>query len=287
MPPSNARAMRTSSAFSSAHSASVRCPFPILPSGLILAHVAAYLPLITHLRTLLKRARKKSYTLAVGKLNPAKLGNFLEVEAFVLVACPENSLIDAKVRPHPAVPIAMGGTGLTLARRSSCGRSSRRMSSRLRSARRRAGRAATFSTSNGCLQRARSLCPAATTRTTLGKMPPKLTRTNPSSRWSRASTDTRSAMAAVRVRLLYPSQFLTRHADEAAQPAALLDGASKDVILRSQEHALVLADSAASAFLQERSWKGLERRLGEDAPARLEQGRSGIARGYDEDTEPA
>lgn len=60
--------------------------------------VASYLPLIAHIRTILKRARKKSYTISVGKLNPAKLANFAEVECFVLVACPENSLIDAKVR---------------------------------------------------------------------------------------------------------------------------------------------------------------------------------------------
>lgn len=44
-----------------------------------------------------------------------------------------------------------------------------------------------------------------------------------------------------------------------------------------------MPDSAAGHFLQERSWKGLETRLGEDAPGVLEQGRSGIARGYGDD----
>ena len=58
---------------------------------------AAYLPLITHLRELIASHQKKSYTVAVGKLNPAKLANFMEVECFVLVACPENTLIDSKV----------------------------------------------------------------------------------------------------------------------------------------------------------------------------------------------
>lgn len=32
----------------------------------------------------------------MGKLTPSKLANFLEIECFVLVACPENSLIEAK-----------------------------------------------------------------------------------------------------------------------------------------------------------------------------------------------
>ena len=61
--------------------------------------VASYLPLISHIRKILSKGRKKSYTISVGKLNPAKLANFAEVECFVLVACPENSLIDTKVCP--------------------------------------------------------------------------------------------------------------------------------------------------------------------------------------------
>jgi diphthamide biosynthesis protein 2 len=59
--------------------------------------IASYLPLISRLRSMLARNHKKSYTITVGKLNPAKLGNFLEIECFVLVACPENSLVEAKV----------------------------------------------------------------------------------------------------------------------------------------------------------------------------------------------
>ena len=58
---------------------------------------ASYLPLIANLRQVLANAHKKAYTISVGKLNPAKLANFAEIECFVLVACPENSLIDAKV----------------------------------------------------------------------------------------------------------------------------------------------------------------------------------------------
>lgn len=53
--------------------------------------------MISHLRKMLAKAHKKSYTISVGKLNPAKLANFLEIECFVLVACLENSVIEAKV----------------------------------------------------------------------------------------------------------------------------------------------------------------------------------------------
>ena len=38
-----------------------------------------------------------------GKINPAKLLNFPEIDVFVLVACPENSLLDSKILFKPVV----------------------------------------------------------------------------------------------------------------------------------------------------------------------------------------
>jgi diphthamide biosynthesis protein 2 len=74
--------------------------FPLNPFSSKLMNedwLASYLPLVKYLRSLLTQHHKRSYTISVGKLNPAKLANFLEVECYVLIACPENSLIDAKV----------------------------------------------------------------------------------------------------------------------------------------------------------------------------------------------
>ncbi|NXU93478.1 DPH2 synthase, partial [Xiphorhynchus elegans] len=65
--------------------------------------VAGYLTLLQHLRELLLRAGKRSYTLAVGKPNPAKLANFPEVDVFVLVACAQNSLLDSSDFYRPIV----------------------------------------------------------------------------------------------------------------------------------------------------------------------------------------
>ncbi len=56
--------------------------------------VTDYMTIIAHLKEIIKKVGKKSYTLVVGKLNVAKLANFMEVDVFVLVACPENSLLD-------------------------------------------------------------------------------------------------------------------------------------------------------------------------------------------------
>lgn len=52
--------------------------------------------IINHLRTIIKNAGKKSYTFLIGKINVPKLANFMEIDMFVIVACPENSLIDSK-----------------------------------------------------------------------------------------------------------------------------------------------------------------------------------------------
>lgn len=65
--------------------------------------VAGYLDVLQHLRQLVRRAGKRSYTLCVGKPNPAKLANFLEVDIFVLVACAQNSLLDSSDYYRPIV----------------------------------------------------------------------------------------------------------------------------------------------------------------------------------------
>ena len=43
------------------------------------------------------------YTVAVGKLNVPKMANFLEIDVYVLVACPENSLVDSHEFYKPVV----------------------------------------------------------------------------------------------------------------------------------------------------------------------------------------
>ncbi|KAJ3129087.1 Diphthamide biosynthesis protein 2 [Nowakowskiella sp. JEL0407] len=65
--------------------------------------VATYKELIVGLKSLIRAKGKKPYVLAVGKPNPAKLGNFMEVDCFVLVACPENSLLDTKEFMKPII----------------------------------------------------------------------------------------------------------------------------------------------------------------------------------------
>jgi len=70
--------------------------------------VTKYRDVIEYLKSVLKKAGKKSYTFAVGKLNPAKLANFAEVDIYVLVACPESMLLDQAEFYRPIVsPLEM------------------------------------------------------------------------------------------------------------------------------------------------------------------------------------
>ena len=52
----------------------------------------------TTLKRLVRAVGKRAFTFVMGKLNVAKMANFMEVDVFVLVASPENSLIDTRVR---------------------------------------------------------------------------------------------------------------------------------------------------------------------------------------------
>lgn len=65
--------------------------------------VADYLSIIEQLKETIHRAGKKSYMFAMGKLNVPKLANFLEIDIFVLIACPENSLLDSSDFYKPVV----------------------------------------------------------------------------------------------------------------------------------------------------------------------------------------
>lgn len=65
--------------------------------------VADYLSIIQHLRELIIEAGKKPYVLVVGKLNPAKLANFQEIQVFVNVACNESSVIDCSNFYQPVI----------------------------------------------------------------------------------------------------------------------------------------------------------------------------------------
>ncbi|KAI0315496.1 putative diphthamide synthesis protein-domain-containing protein [Amylostereum chailletii] len=201
--------------------------------------VASYLPLIKHLRRTLAAAHKKSYTISVGKLNPAKLANFIEIECFVLVACPENSMIEAKEFLRPIVTPYELQIAL------------------------------------------------APTPTWTGAYILDFEQLLSSSPGVKEETDEQNGDDDPHRPIFSLVTGKYRHArryGEESTPEESEQGASStDVILRQDGTVATLKDSAAGEFLQTRTFKGLEMRAGQDAPSVLEQGRSGIARGYADD----
>lgn len=65
--------------------------------------ISDHIKLMDRLKQCIKNAGKKSYTFVVGKLNVAKLANFAEIDAYVLVACPENTLVDSSEFYRPII----------------------------------------------------------------------------------------------------------------------------------------------------------------------------------------
>ncbi|OAA53502.1 diphthamide biosynthesis protein [Niveomyces insectorum RCEF 264] len=56
--------------------------------------VTNYLTAVAAIRARIAAAGKKSYVVVVGKLNPAKLANFAEIDGWVVVGCWESSLVE-------------------------------------------------------------------------------------------------------------------------------------------------------------------------------------------------
>ncbi|KXN92635.1 Diphthamide biosynthesis protein 2 [Leucoagaricus sp. SymC.cos] len=200
--------------------------------------VASYLPLITYLRKLLSTHHKKSYTISVGKLTPSKLANFLEIECFVLVACPENSLIEAKEFFKPIVTPYELEVAL--------------------------GQYVSW-TGRYVLNFDRVLAEGRAEVDASGE-----------SRESQFDDDGANGVENEEEGLDQPQFSLVtgkyrhakRYGGQQTQSGSNTATASDSVVLRNQDTSLSkLDDSAAAQFLQKRSYKGLEVRLGEDAPS--------------------
>ncbi|KZO98796.1 diphthamide biosynthesis protein [Calocera viscosa TUFC12733] len=203
--------------------------------------VASYLPLMTHLRKLLAKAKKKSYTLSVGKLNPAKLANFMDIDCFILVACPENSLIDSKDFYKPIITpfeleIALNPEPIWSTRY--------------------------------LLDFQQVLVDASDRR----EDPPDANDPNDKSEEDEPSF----SLTTGKYRKSKKFTGVLPDVPSIDEPGALL--------LRSRSDALQqYTPDAGGQFLVDRTYQGLDRRLGQHAPGVLEEGRSGIAKGYEDD----
>ncbi|TXT10650.1 hypothetical protein VHUM_02155 [Vanrija humicola] len=208
--------------------------------GLVVGNIglASSKPVVEELRLALKRAQKKSYTLSVGRLNPAKLANFAEIECFVLIGCAEGGVVDSKDYLRPMIT----PYELTLALR---------------------GTEHIWDPSRWTLDLDAVLDAAK----------------EESERLKDKGDESEEELEFS----LVTGKYRTRRKFGDESNATLLVEGTKELTLRNQNTSLAKLESAGSMFLQSRSFQGLETRYGLDEPAVLEQGRSGIARGYTEE----
>ncbi|XP_074549963.1 2-(3-amino-3-carboxypropyl)histidine synthase subunit 2 [Halichoeres trimaculatus] len=191
--------------------------------------VADYLSVIQQLKETIRRAGKKSYMFAMGKLNVPKLANFLEIDVFVLIACPENSQLYSSQFYKPVVtPFEM---------EVACNRKRE--------------------WSEEYVTDFRHLLPGGRSHVPLADQQEE------------DETDVSLITGALRSRNLLISDPAESSSDSS-------------VVLRNQTLTVANTNSAAS-FLAERSWRGLEQKLGETPVVKAVKGRRGIAIAYEEE----
>lgn len=71
--------------------------------------VKNYIHIVEHVKSQILAAGKKSYTFVVGKINAAKVANFSEIGAWVVIGCWESSLVETKEFWKPVItPFELG-----------------------------------------------------------------------------------------------------------------------------------------------------------------------------------
>lgn len=198
--------------------------------GILIGTLGAgdYMGIIDRLKHTLNQAGKKYYTIAVGKLNPAKMANFMEIDIFVLVACPENSLIDSQEFYKPVVtPYEMEVACLR--------------------AREWTGQFVTDY---------QELFPGAAFYVPVGES---------------ADHEAEPKYS------LITGDLLPTFTSQETSPSE--DPASNALVPRNKME-LALQDSPGAEYLRNRSWQGLERKLGETSVSTAVEGRTGIAASY-------
>ncbi|SJX62344.1 related to DPH2-diphtheria toxin resistance protein [Sporisorium reilianum f. sp. reilianum] len=243
--------------------------------------VHSYLPLLRYLRRLLggKRSGRKVYTISVGKLNPAKLANFQEIDVFVLVACPENTLVDSKEFFRPIVTPFEMELAVRAAERQERGEEGVEWSGRY------------------VLDLEKLVPPEFTQQEQDAAAHMErldITDQQGGNINDEDSDDDRPHFSLISGTYVHRRKFNSKPPSTTTLPSAD-PTQTRQLTAPNPTHAnqdqvtlrdpatgqlTTVLETASIAHIQKRGWKGLEQRLGLDEPSVLEEGREGIAKGY-------
>ncbi|KAJ1992100.1 Diphthamide biosynthesis protein 2 [Dimargaris cristalligena] len=222
--------------------------------------VASYMKVIQHLKSILRQAGKKYYQFVMGKINVAKMANFMEIDVFVLVACPENSLIDSKEFYRPIVT----PYELELSLKSDL-----------------EWTGAYITDFNQLLHESEesSADQGSSSGPSAGALETTAKKSNAASDDSDEDVD-RPHFSLVTGKFKYNRRYHPVQLEHANSEDTLTDQARDLTIRNKATDVSTVLGSAGAEYLLQRSFQGLEQKLGETEVELATDGRRGIARGY-------
>jgi len=230
-------------------------------------------PMLRALKALCRRAARKHYVFIMGKLNAAKLANFAEVGVYVLLGSAEHSLLDAKdfyrpvVTPYELHVALAEGAEWTGEYMLDYGR----LLPRLRAA---AAPEEEEEEGRGRAHGDDSEDEAPRFSELSGKLIAKRSMANTGVAMSAAGSAAGGGREEVSSSVGSSSSSIGGTADT---HGTLVASGVSGTLARRGDYAMARTGAEA---LARREYRGLEPRLGEHAPSRIVEGRSGIASGF-------
>jgi diphthamide biosynthesis protein 2 len=213
--------------------------------------VSNYMDILSYLKKIIRDAGKKYYTFVMGKLNIPKLANFAEIDMFVLVACPENSLLDSKEFFRPIVtPFELE---IALVR-------GKEWSNQ-------------YTTDFADVLKSKDMKTLESDLMADGSEQTE-------------GEDVRISLIASRVKVNHKTAITIQSEEHTADDSKSAQLAGSNTVAKREawDIAQLSGPSASTVFLQ-RTFQGLQQRLGEDVPHVATEGQAGIAAGYDNEAQ--
>uniref|UniRef100_A0A182PL49 2-(3-amino-3-carboxypropyl)histidine synthase subunit 2 n=1 Tax=Anopheles epiroticus TaxID=199890 RepID=A0A182PL49_9DIPT len=206
--------------------------------GIVVATLSTkgYLEIVSRVQRLAKARGVRTYLISIGKVNPEKLANFVDIDCFVLVGCPENDVFTSREFFRPLLSVFEAEMGLNVAWREKL--------------------LASYTTNFA------DLLPNGRLYSDVDEVAALAKEVNETADVSLITGRARHATAREEVNGLQTNDTCTEVAAKG----------------RNEIAQITSADQFGS-----RSWQGLEQKLGQDAPALVQEGRSGIPIRYKSD----
>ncbi|XP_050069432.1 2-(3-amino-3-carboxypropyl)histidine synthase subunit 2 [Anopheles maculipalpis] len=206
--------------------------------GIVVATLSTkgYLEIVSRVQRLAKARGVRTYLISIGKVNPEKLANFVDIDCFVLVGCPENDIFTSRDFFRPLLSVFEAEMAFN-----------KKWKDKLLSC----------YTTNFT-----DLLPA-------GRLYTNVEETSVTSEDTNELPDVSLITGKAR--------HVIQHR-EADGEETLENSTGTDVVPKGRNE---LAQISSADQLTSRSWQGLEQKLGLDAPAVIQMGRSGIPIKYE------